>query len=129
MGGSAGKPEYISVMNRNMDDEEYRKQMAQQQALEGSYPEAMIAAPLTSMLRNVANPAVRGIIEAPIIGSKLPAPLSHKEFLKRVMDRPKILDQQNRKALGDAAYNNILDMNKRALVDLSNYQSNRRDDK
>jgi hypothetical protein len=86
MSGDRGQP-YVSVL-ANMNDEDYRKKMAQQQALENVYPEAVVA-PLARSAGQAVKAAVmpeRAVIVAPPIGSNLPS----KDFLEGLARTPRI---------------------------------------
>jgi hypothetical protein len=54
MAGERGTP-YISVLDRNMSNPDYRKQVEQQQALQGSYPELVVAPALKTGVNAVKN--------------------------------------------------------------------------
>jgi len=99
MSGDRGQP-FVSVL-ADMNDEDYRKKMAQQQALENVYPEAVVA-PLArsagQAIKAVAMPE-RTVIVAPPIGSNLPS----KEFLEGLARSPRTQEILLQKARDKAA--------------------------
>ena len=72
MSGDRGQP-FVSVL-ADMNDEDYRKKMAQQQAIENVYPEAFVA-PLArsagQAVKTAIMPAERTAIVTPKIGLSL----------------------------------------------------------
>ena len=77
MGAIVGKP-YISVLERNMSNPEYRKQLEQQQALESTHPEALLAG---------VGPAMR----AGLSRLKKPAPrVREVKIGENVLDDPRV---------------------------------------
>ncbi len=84
MSGDRGQP-YVSVL-ADMNDEDYRQKMAQQQALENVYPEAVVAPLARSAFKTIDAIVVPQTtkINTPIIGSNLPTknldPWAHVEM-------------------------------------------------
>jgi len=97
MSGDRGQP-YVSVL-ANINDEDYRKKMAQQQALENVYPEAVVAPLARSAFKAMDAIVIPQTtkISIPTIGSNLPTknldPWAHvampskEELLKIARDK------------------------------------------
>lgn len=120
-----GKP-YISVLERNMSNPEYRKQLEQQQALENTYPEALFTG-VGSAIRSGINrlkgppPRVRSVKIGEDIADETHPAWKNVAPGPSAEDRLNTLRKQERNAAyyqrDQAAHKSLKDANRRSAAD------------
>ena len=113
MSGDRGQP-FVSVL-ANMNDEDYRKKMAQQQALENVYPEAIVAPLGRSAVKTIDAIVVPQTtkITTPTIGSNLPTEEWQKKLAETAWAH---VGRPSQEELLKRARDKYIESGKRAIV-------------